>query len=125
MATKNSYWIRDVDGVHALVDGAAERDQWTKVHGWAETGEPGPTDQVHVVNEHPEVGPGRLPYGAVEDWSGLGWKPGPPPEPVDASRNPALVDQAAATRASDEPEQKTTATTTKPAANATSGDKKE
>lgn len=115
MTTKNSYWIRDVEGVYALVDGATDRDQWTKVHGWVEADKPGPTDQVHVVNEHPEVGPGRLPYGAVEDWGGLGWKPGPPPELVDATKNPALVDQSASPTA-------TPPVATKPA---TSGDKKE
>jgi hypothetical protein len=74
-----SYWIRDVRGIYALVGSAAERDQWTKVHAWVDADEPGPTDQVCVVNEHPEIGPGQLPYGAVEDWGGLGWKPGPPP----------------------------------------------
>lgn len=111
--TKNSYWIRDVEGVYAQVDGAAERDQWTKVHGWAVSDEPGPTDQVHVVNEHPEIGPGRLPYGAVEDWGGLGWKPGPPPEPVDASRNPALVDQATNPPAAPSVAEKPKATTDK------------
>jgi hypothetical protein len=79
MTDKQMFWISDANGVHAQVEGAAERDQWTKVHGWAEAGEPGPTDQVHVVNEHPEIGPGLLPYGAVPAWSGLGWMPGPPP----------------------------------------------
>jgi hypothetical protein len=77
--SKQSYWISDVRGEHALVEGTAERDQWVKVHGWADADEPGPADQVHVVNENPEIGPGLLPYGAVEDWGGLGWKPGPPP----------------------------------------------
>jgi hypothetical protein len=113
MTTKNSYWIRDVEGVFALVDGADERDQWTKVHGWAEADEPGPTDQVHVVNEHPEIAPGRLPYGAVADWSGLGWKAGPPPS--DAPTNPDLGDQAASPKA-------TAPVAAKPA---NSGDKKE
>lgn len=76
---KQSYWIRDVEGVHALVEGADQRDQWVKVHGWSDADEPSATDQVHVINENPEIGPGRLPYGAVEGWGGLGWKPGPPP----------------------------------------------
>jgi hypothetical protein len=93
---KNNYWIADTEGVYASVEGADERDTWTKVHGWHETAEPGPTDQVHVVNENPEVGPGRLPYAAVELHAGLGWKPGPPPAPYDATKDPALVDQAPA-----------------------------
>lgn len=91
MTDKQKYWIRDVEGVFAQV-GAEARDWWTKVRGWVEADEPGPTDQVHVVNEHPEVGPGRLPYAAVEPWSGLGWSAGPPPEPADAP--PAPVAQA-------------------------------
>lgn len=93
---KNSYWITDTEGVFALVEGADERDQWTKVHGWSEAAEPGPTDQVHVVNEHPEVGPGRLPYAAVELHAGLGWTAGPPPAPYDTTKDPVLVDQAPA-----------------------------
>jgi hypothetical protein len=96
---KQSYWIRDVRGEHALVGSAAERDQWVKVHGWSEADEPGLTDQVHVVNENPEIGPGLLPYGAVEGWGGLGWKPGPPPggesepaaEPVKSHQTPTAT----------------------------------
>lgn len=91
---KNSYWIADTEGVYALVEGADERDAWTKVRGWSEVDEPGPTDQVHVVNENPEIQPGRLPYAAVELHAGLGWRPGPPPAPYDATKDPVLVDQA-------------------------------
>jgi hypothetical protein len=79
--SKQSYWIRDVEGVYALVDGTEARDWWTKVRGWEPADEPGPTDQVHVVNEHPEILPARLPYGAVPDMAGLGWSAGPPPDP--------------------------------------------
>lgn len=84
MTDPKKCWIQDTQGVYALVEGAEARDQWTKVRGWAEAGEPGPTDQVHVVNENPEIGPGFLPYGAVELHAGLGWSAGPPPEPVPA-----------------------------------------
>ncbi len=78
------HWIRDAEGVCALVDSAAMRDFWTKVNGWTEIDRPEATDQVHVVNEHPEIGPGRLPWGAVELWAGLGWSASPPPgaEPI-------------------------------------------
>ena len=94
--SKTNYWIADVEGVHALVEGADQRDEWTKVRGWHEAGEPGPADQVHVVNETPGVGPGRLPYGALgAGLSGYGWRPGPPPAPFDATRDPALADQPA------------------------------
>lgn len=94
---KNSYWIRDLDGVHALVEGAEARDEWTKVHGWSEATEPGPTDQVHVVNENAEIQPGRLPYSALgSGLDGYGWRPGPPSAPYDATKDPALTDVAAA-----------------------------
>ena len=93
----NSYWIANPEGEYALVEGAASRDEWTKVHGWHEATEPRPTDQVHVVNENPEVGPGRLPYAALAaGLTGLGWQAGPPPAVVDVTKDPALVDQAAA-----------------------------
>jgi hypothetical protein len=93
---KSNYWIADTEGVYALVEGADQRDEWTKVRGWSEAAEPGPTDQVHVVNENPEILPGRLPYAAVELHSGLGWKAGPPPAPYDATKDPVLVDQPVA-----------------------------
>lgn len=77
--SKQSYWIRDPEGVYAQVEGTDQRDFWTKVQGWVDADEPGPTDQVHVVNENPEIGPGRLPFGALPAWGGLGWAAGPPP----------------------------------------------
>lgn len=88
MSGKNSYWITDVDGVWALVEGAAVRDEWTKVRGWAVAdGEPAATDQVHVVHEAGMRG--RLPYGAIAGgWDGLGWSPSDPPAPVDATKDP-------------------------------------
>lgn len=87
MTDKQKYWVRDVGGVYAQVEGADQRDEWTRVRGWTEA-EPGPTDQVHVVNSNPGITPGRLPYAAVEHWAGLGWEFGPP-EPVAAE---AVVD---------------------------------
>jgi hypothetical protein len=96
---KNSYWIADAEGNKALVEGAEARDVWTKVRGWSVTDEPGPTDQVHVVNANPEIGAGRMPYAAVELHAGLGWSAGPPPEPYDLTKDPVLVDQAPASAA--------------------------
>jgi hypothetical protein len=93
MSKQQTFWIRDVEGVFAQV-GAEVRDLWTKVRGWVEADEPGPTDQVHVVNEHPEIGPARLPYGVVPDLAGLGWSAGPPPDPN--GQSPAPVDQPVA-----------------------------
>lgn len=89
--SKNTYWLHDAEGVYAQVEGADQRDLATRVYGWAEVDEPPADAQVHVVNEHPEIGPGRLPYGALESgaWAGRGWKPGPPPE------LPAPTEQAA------------------------------
>jgi hypothetical protein len=110
--SKTMYWVTDSDGVYAQVEGADQRDLATRLHGWTEAGEPPVDAQVHVVNEHPEIGPGRLPYGALESgaWAGRGWKPGPPPE------LPAPTEQAAS---SPEPAKPTKATA--PAA----GDQKE
>lgn len=84
--SKNTYWITDGDGVYALVEGADRRDLATRLHGWAVADEPGPDAQVHVVNEHPDVTPGRLPYRALQDdaWSGRGWTPGVPADLADA-----------------------------------------
>jgi len=78
MTDTQKYWITDSEGVYAQVEGADQLALWTRVRGWAEAGEPGPTDQVWVVNEHPEVGPGRMPYAAVALHAGLGWSAGPP-----------------------------------------------
>lgn len=82
---KNSYWISDPEGSYALVEGADRRDWFTKVQGWTEADEPGATDQVHVVNENPEIGPGKLPYASLPFHAGRGWFAGPPPGEVPAN----------------------------------------
>lgn len=93
------YWIHDTEGVYAQVEGTEARDEWTKVRGWSEADEPGPNEQIHVVNEHPEIGPGRLPYGAVEHWAGLGWSAGPPPAPENsAPADPPVAEPVKPTR---------------------------
>jgi hypothetical protein len=89
MTTENSYWIRDTEGVYALVDGVDIRDEWTKVRGWELAPVPSATDQVHVVNDNPEIGPGRLPYGALEGWAGRGFRAGPPAELSGLTHDPA------------------------------------
>lgn len=119
--SKNTYWITDSDGTYAVVDGADERDLWTKVRGWAEADEPGPTDQVCV--SHEGAGRGRIPYAALQgEWSGLGWTAAAPPEPVNLAIPPERRAQVkpAAEPAAAEPAKSSAKPTP-----ATSGDKKE
>jgi hypothetical protein len=85
--SKQTYWIRDTEGVYAQVEGVDQRDVWTKVRGWTEADEPGPTDLVHVANENPEIAQGHpVPAAALEGWAGYGFYPAAPPEPVDLSQ---------------------------------------
>jgi hypothetical protein len=96
MTEKQKYWIRDTEGVYAQVEGAEARDEWTKVRGWTEAGEPGPIDQVHVVNENREIAQGHpLPYAALEGWAGLGFYAGPPPQPYGTTKPAPPAEQAA------------------------------
>jgi hypothetical protein len=92
---EKQYWITDPRGDYALVTGTEQRDVWTKVRGWSESGEPGPADRVHLV--HTEVGHGGpLLYESLAVGFADGqWSPGPPPEPVDVTKDPALRDQPA------------------------------
>lgn len=93
--SKQSYWIRDIEGVKALVEGAETRDTWVKVHGWQLTEEPTSTDLVWL--QHNETGgKARFAAEAAPQWAGLGWHPSAPPEPVDLTKDPQLVDQPAA-----------------------------
>ncbi len=97
--SKTKYWLVDPSGVYAQVEGAEDRDARVRIEGWAEASEPSRTDQVHVV--HDAAGRGQLPYGAILDgWTGLGWKVATPPEQVDLTKDPQLVDQPPA---ADEP----------------------
>lgn len=91
---KNSYWLTRADEPVALVEGAVERDRWVQIHGYTESSEPTDDQQVHVVNET-TGGRGALPYGPLRDglWAGLGWRAAAPPELVDLTKDPALVDQ--------------------------------
>lgn len=83
-----SHWIADVHGTHAVVETADELATWTRVRGWREASEPAPSDQVYITRA-PDLH-GRIPYEALlGGWADEGWKPGPPPEPVDPTRPPA------------------------------------
>lgn len=90
------HWIADATGVHALVDGDEQLTYWTRIRGWHPAAEPSPANHVHI--SHPQVGQGNpIPYEAlVGGWSDMGWSAGPPPEPVDLTRDPALRGQPAA-----------------------------
>lgn len=90
------HWIADATGVHALVDGDEQLTYWTRIRGWRPAAEPGRTDHVHIT--HPEIGHGNpIPFEAlVGGWDEMGWSAGPPPEPVDLTRDPGRCEQPAA-----------------------------
>jgi hypothetical protein len=84
-------WVKNLAGEKALID-VADSDRWS-LHGWSEATEPGDRDFVWMAS--PEVGrPGLLPWGARDYWQGIGFRPSPPPEPVNPTRDPALTDAA-------------------------------
>jgi hypothetical protein len=94
--SKNTYWVADSAGVKALVEGVAERDQWTRVHGWAEATEPAAGDFVWM--QHAESGGrAKFPVEAAEQWTGLGWELTAPVPAPDLTKDPVFVDQPAAT----------------------------
>ncbi len=97
--SKNKYWIVNPNGgAKALVEGAEERDRWTRVHGWDEADEPVSGDMVHVTNAD-TGGQTTLPWDTLAEgayWHGVGFAPSAPPEPVDVTKDPALRDQPAA-----------------------------
>ena len=94
--SKQSYWISDPNsGAKALVEGAEDRNRWTQVQGWTETTEPVAGDRVWLYNASID---GRTVLGfeaSQGHWKGIGWVPGAPPEPVDTTKDPALMDQPA------------------------------
>jgi hypothetical protein len=105
---KNTYWIADVEGVKAKVEGADARDEWTRVRGWSETTEPTGLEFQWVRNEA-HGGKGVMNHEAALLHEGLGWFPS----------GPIGYDEPAAEPVA-EPK-----SSTKSAATATSGDKKE
>lgn len=109
--TKQNYWISDPAGVFAVVEGAAARDEWTKVHGWSETREPGAGDFVWM--EHADHGGrAKFPVEAAEQWAGLGWVLAAPAAAPDLTKDPVLVDLPAATAPVAEPVKPKTASAT-------------
>lgn len=106
---KQTYWIADADGVKAKVEGTEARDEWISVRGWSETTEPVGYEFQWIRNvDH--GGKGVMNHEAVLMHEGLGWVPSGPEgydEPTDSPAKPSAP------------------ASTKPAASATSGDKKE
>jgi hypothetical protein len=99
---KNTYWISDPNGgAKALVEGVEERNRWTQINGWTESDEPVSGDMVWVFNPSTE-GRAKLPADSLAEgsyWRGVGWTESAPAEPVDLTKDPALRDQEAPTRA--------------------------
>jgi hypothetical protein len=96
------------------VEGTSERDYWG-AQGWqASEDEPQAGDKVQLY--HAGTGGYQVLSREAADgfWSGLGWTYGAPPEPVDLTKDPALVDQPPAPKP-----------TPAPAKASASGDKKE
>lgn len=90
--SKNVYWVADPGGTLAVVEGAAARDEWTRVHGWTEVAEPRAGDMVWL--QHSETGGrAKFPIEAAEQWAALGWRPAAPVPAPDLTKDPALVDQ--------------------------------
>lgn len=89
---KTQYWIADLMGAHALVEGAEERDYWTQVQGWREVEEPtSDVTQVHVAHQG-TGGRGMIPFAATKgEWAGAGWKVSAPPRPVDPTIDPSAL----------------------------------
>jgi hypothetical protein len=97
---KQTYWLADAEGNHALVTGADERDRWVPL-GWEHTDtEPATDARVwawHADIEHPALFPAES-FAAF--WEPRGWQAGPPaggdhpfaeqPSPVGAQDDPTV-----------------------------------
>jgi hypothetical protein len=91
MTNKSTYWIADAEGTKALVEGADQRDYWTKVRGWSEASEPEGLEFVWLRSDLlPDSAPTRLNWVAANDkaWTDNGFRPCPPPEPVNLALPP-------------------------------------
>lgn len=92
MTEKTTYWVQNPAGERALVTGADERDRWA-FHGWSPADEPGADFRGFVWMTHPDVGnPAPIAWEARAYWMGIGFQPSPPAEPVNPTKDPALVD---------------------------------
>lgn len=110
MTEAKKYWITDASGVKAVVEGAEARDEWTRVRGWSETTEPVGYEFQWVRNAA-HGGKGVMNHEAALLHEGLDWFPSGPEGYDEPTDSPAAKPSAPAS--------------TKPAASAVSGDKKE
>lgn len=88
---KTTYWITTAEGTFGQVEGVEERDRWTPL-GYEVADEPAATDFVWMRHEGIEQ-PARFAYDAAPTWQQMGWTFSAPPEPVDPTKDPAVVDQ--------------------------------
>ncbi|MDT5023627.1 MAG: hypothetical protein QOE61_53 [Micromonosporaceae bacterium] len=109
MTEPKKYWIADIEGVKAVVEGADARDEWTRVRGWSETTEPVGQEFQWIRNVN-HGGKGVMNHEAALLHEGLGWFPSGPAGYDEPSQDP-LAAPAPASK--------------KPAASAVGGDKKE
>jgi hypothetical protein len=77
---KQTYWIVGGEAdTHALITGAAERDDYLHTGDWTAADEPADNDWVYIWHEGAEV-PGRYPASSLRDlWGPRGYVAGPPP----------------------------------------------
>jgi len=94
-------WMSDPYGAKAHVDQAAV-DEWTP-RGWSESDEPTGAEMVWCRHEQ-SGGRAQFPAGVLGPWQAMGWTPSEPPEPVDLTKDPKLVDQLAEPAPDPEPE---------------------
>ncbi len=88
----NYVWLVDAEGTRARVESAADADYW-KPFGWADSVEPATADECFVWLQHEITGgKARFACSAAPQWAGLGWHPSAPPEPIDLTHDPELVD---------------------------------
>lgn len=88
----DAVWMADGHGAKAYVP-VGEVDAW-RPRGWVTATEPAPSEQVWMAHGG-HGGRATFPATAVDVWQALGWAPSPPAEPVDITKDPALVDQPA------------------------------
>jgi hypothetical protein len=101
MTDKKTYWIADVEGVKAKVEGTDALAEWTRVRGWSETTEP--VGQEFQWIYHPDTGgKGVMNHEAVLLHEAAGWRPcgpdgyeEPPDEPTPHTKSPKSTAPAA------------------------------